>query len=102
MREEAMILPSFFESFPALEHLHLNCYSVQFLAGKVPKQLLSPLNCLKRLYLSDICLDGVDEASCVLCLIRSSPYLQDIEIQLYDSASGYDYVNGGDCWSRIS
>ncbi|XP_009801992.1 F-box/FBD/LRR-repeat protein At1g13570-like [Nicotiana sylvestris] len=85
-------IAKFLESFPALEHLHLNCYSVQFLAGKVPKQLLSPLNCLKRLYLSDICLDAVDEASCVLCLIRSSPYLQDIEIQLYDSDSGDDDV----------
>ncbi|XP_019260787.1 PREDICTED: F-box/FBD/LRR-repeat protein At1g13570-like isoform X2 [Nicotiana attenuata] len=85
-------IAKFLESSPGLEHLHLNCYSVQFLASKIPKQLLSPLNCLKRLYLSDICLDDIDEASCVLRLIRSFPYLQDIEIQLHDSASGYDDV----------
>ncbi|XP_059317064.1 F-box/FBD/LRR-repeat protein At1g13570-like [Lycium ferocissimum] len=77
-------IAKFLESFPALEHLHLDYYSLRFFAGEVPEQLPSALNCLKRLCLSDISLDELDVASCALCLIKSSPNLQEIEIEVYD------------------
>ncbi|KAM3203582.1 hypothetical protein P3L10_031208 [Capsicum annuum] len=82
-------LSKYFESFPTLELLHLNFHSVQFLsAGSVDiaAKLSAPLNCLKSLCLSDICLDESVELSVVLCLIRSSPYLQDIQIKFDYSA----------------
>ncbi|XP_009761511.1 F-box/FBD/LRR-repeat protein At1g13570-like [Nicotiana sylvestris] len=76
----------YFESFPALEHLNLNYLSVMVLdagSGDIAAKLSSPLNCLKCLCLSDICLDELDEFSYVLCLIRSSPYLQDIQMKIF-------------------
>ncbi|KAM3269386.1 hypothetical protein P3S67_030268 [Capsicum chacoense] len=77
-------LSKYFESFPTLEHLHLNYQSVQFLAAgssNIAAKLSSPLNCLKYLCLSLICLDELVELSIALCLIRSSPYLQDIQME---------------------
>ncbi|PHT67441.1 hypothetical protein T459_26928 [Capsicum annuum] len=77
-------LSKYFESFPTLEHLHLNYQSVQFLAAgssDIATKLSSPLNCLKYLRLSVICLDELVELSIALCLIRSSPYLQDIQME---------------------
>ncbi|MCD7449947.1 hypothetical protein HAX54_002472 [Datura stramonium] len=81
-------ITKFLESFPALEHLHLDYYSVRFFAGEVPKQLRSALNSLKRLHLSDISLDELDVASCALYLTKSSPFLQEIEIEVYDEWIG--------------
>nr|XP_016509673.1 PREDICTED: protein SUPPRESSOR OF GENE SILENCING 3-like isoform X1 [Nicotiana tabacum] len=72
---ENMVLPSFSSLF-----LHLDYCGVQSLvagAGEVPKELPSALT---RLYLSDVCVDP-GWTLCALCLIRSSPYLQEIEIQ---------------------
>ncbi|XP_060186147.1 F-box/FBD/LRR-repeat protein At1g13570-like isoform X2 [Lycium barbarum] len=74
----------FFQLLPALEHLYLECGTVQFLvtgAAEVPRRLSSPLNNLKRFKIS---LGGLVDVSFALCLIRSSPYLQDIEIEAYD------------------
>lgn len=53
--------------------------SFQFLAAVVPRRLSSTLNNLKRLYVS---LDEVADLSCSLCLIRSSPCLQDLKIEV--------------------
>ncbi|WMV28084.1 hypothetical protein MTR67_021469 [Solanum verrucosum] len=75
----------YFESFPTLEHLHLDYHSLQFLAagsGDIEAKLSSPLNYLKCLCLSYICLDELAELSPALCLIRCSPYLQDIQIKI--------------------
>ncbi|XP_060195527.1 F-box/FBD/LRR-repeat protein At1g13570-like [Lycium barbarum] len=72
----------FIQSFHALEHLHLDYSSVRFLAGEASEKLPTALNCLKRLHLG-ITLDELAVVSFALCLIRSSPYLQDIEIQVY-------------------
>ncbi|XP_049405438.1 F-box/FBD/LRR-repeat protein At1g13570-like [Solanum stenotomum] len=75
----------YFESFPTLEHLHLDYHSLQFLAagsGDIEAKLSSPLNYLKCLCLSYICLDELAELSPALCLIRGSPYLQDIQIKI--------------------
>nr|XP_016509658.1 PREDICTED: F-box/FBD/LRR-repeat protein At1g13570-like [Nicotiana tabacum] len=78
-------LAKYFESFPALEHLYLNYLSVRFLAagsGDIPAKLSSSLHCLKHLCLTNICLDELAELSYALCLIRSSPYLQDIQMKV--------------------
>ncbi|XP_004239432.1 F-box/FBD/LRR-repeat protein At1g13570-like [Solanum lycopersicum] len=75
----------YFESFPNLEHLHLDYRSLQLLAAgsyDIATKLSSPLNGLKCLCLSDICLDELAELSPALCLIRSSPYLQYIQIKI--------------------
>ncbi|KAJ8569698.1 hypothetical protein K7X08_006275 [Anisodus acutangulus] len=78
-------LAEYFSSFPALEHLHLNYFSVQFLAagfGDIAAKFFSSLNCLKCLWLSDICLDELAELSHALSLIRSSTYLQEIQMKV--------------------
>ncbi|MCD9559562.1 hypothetical protein HAX54_017612 [Datura stramonium] len=69
----------FFQSHLALENLRLEYGSVQFLAAVVPRRLSSALNYLKRLYVS---LGELDDLSCALCLIRSSPCLQDLEVKV--------------------
>ncbi|KAH0756189.1 hypothetical protein KY290_026459 [Solanum tuberosum] len=82
-------LSKYFEFCPALEHLHLDYSSLQFLAAgsdDIAAKLSSPLNCLKCLCLSEICLDESVELSFALCLIRSSPYLQDIQMKIDHSA----------------
>ncbi|XP_006348778.1 F-box/FBD/LRR-repeat protein At1g13570-like [Solanum tuberosum] len=82
-------ISKYFEFCPSLEHLHLDYSSLQFLAagsGDIAAKLSSPPNCLKCLCLSDICLDESVELSFALCLIRSSPYLQDIQMKIDYSA----------------
>nr|XP_009786508.1 PREDICTED: F-box/FBD/LRR-repeat protein At1g13570-like [Nicotiana sylvestris] len=70
-----------FQSHHALEHLRLEYGSVKlsFLVAEVPRRLSVSLNHLKRLCVS---LDGLDDLSCALCLLRSSPYLQDLEVKV--------------------
>ncbi|XP_059307215.1 F-box/FBD/LRR-repeat protein At1g13570-like [Lycium ferocissimum] len=73
----------FFQLLPALEHLSLEYGTDQFLvtgATEVPRRLSSPLNHLKRVKIS---LGGLADVPFALCLIRSSPYLQDIKIKAY-------------------
>ncbi|XP_019245730.1 PREDICTED: uncharacterized protein LOC109225502 isoform X2 [Nicotiana attenuata] len=75
----------FFQSVPALEHLYLEYASNKFLvtgAAEVPKRLSSPLNYLKRFHI--MLGGGLVDVSCALCLIRSSQYLQDIEMEAYN------------------
>ncbi|KAM3269380.1 F-box/FBD/LRR-repeat protein [Capsicum chacoense] len=68
-----------FEPFSALEHLYLNMIFAAE-ASEVPKRLPFNLNCVKKL---DICVDLYHsvEVSCTLCLIRSFPYIQFMDIQ---------------------
>ncbi|XP_009774365.1 F-box/FBD/LRR-repeat protein At1g13570-like isoform X1 [Nicotiana tabacum] len=72
-------LDKFLQSFPVLEHLHLEYGSSQFLVADVPRRLSSALNHLKHLYVS---VDELDDISCALCLIRSAPYLQTLEVKV--------------------
>ncbi|XP_016483259.1 F-box/FBD/LRR-repeat protein At1g13570 [Nicotiana tabacum] len=84
-------IAKFFESLSALEHLQLNQDSLRFLAagaGELPKRLPFNLNCVKRLRLANIYLGGSDVVSCALCLIRSFPYLQYLEIEVGDEDAG--------------
>ncbi|KAH0745138.1 hypothetical protein KY285_006795 [Solanum tuberosum] len=72
-------LDNFFQPLLSLEHLHLEYGSFQFLTASVPRRLSSALNNLKRLNVS---LDELTDLSCALCLIRSSPCLQHLEVQV--------------------
>ncbi|KAG5603684.1 hypothetical protein H5410_025176 [Solanum commersonii] len=99
-------IAKFLESFPALKHLHLDYFSVRFFAGEVTKQLPFALNSLKRLHLSEFSLDELDVALCALYLIKSFPFLQEIEIEVLLSSFSYVYDDwvepaGGDVTSEI-
>lgn len=48
--------------------------------GKIPTKLPITLAHLKFLHLAALCFDKVDMISCALCLIRSSPNLEDLVI----------------------
>ncbi|KAH0731929.1 hypothetical protein KY289_003117 [Solanum tuberosum] len=82
-------LVAFFKSIPALEHLHWD-----YRPGEVQTKLPSALKCLKRLYLSELCFDELVEVAWALCLLRSSPYLKELEIKGPGDLSGelIDYV----------
>ncbi|XP_016439210.1 F-box/FBD/LRR-repeat protein At1g13570 [Nicotiana tabacum] len=69
----------FFESFSALEHL---CVNMLFAAevGEMPTRLPFDLSCVKQLYITVDLYDSA-EVSCALCLIRSFPCIQYMEIQ---------------------
>ncbi|XP_016438128.1 F-box/FBD/LRR-repeat protein At1g13570 isoform X1 [Nicotiana tabacum] len=88
-------LAKIFESIPALEHLCWNLHDVKAVdAGPVefiPTRLPSSFNCLKRLYVSWVCLGEFFDLSFALCLIRSSPYLEEIEIEACDTVGGEYY-----------
>ncbi|XP_055809507.1 FBD-associated F-box protein At4g10400-like [Solanum dulcamara] len=77
-------IAKFFESFSALEYLHLND-KINFFAagaGEVPTRLSYDLYCVKHLRISSIYLSDSNEVSCALCLIRSFPNLQSMEIKV--------------------
>nr|XP_018623306.1 F-box/FBD/LRR-repeat protein At1g13570-like isoform X1 [Nicotiana tomentosiformis]XP_018623307.1 F-box/FBD/LRR-repeat protein At1g13570-like isoform X1 [Nicotiana tomentosiformis]XP_018623308.1 F-box/FBD/LRR-repeat protein At1g13570-like isoform X1 [Nicotiana tomentosiformis] len=75
-------IAEFFESFSALEYLHLNDMSFVAGAGEIPTRLSFNLNCVKHLRISSIFLGCWDEVACALCLIKSFPYLQYVEIKV--------------------
>ncbi|KAF3664811.1 putative protease 2-like [Capsicum annuum] len=50
--------------------------------GEVPTRLSHDLYCVKHLSISSIDLSDSDEVSCALCLIRSFPNLQSMEIKV--------------------
>ncbi|KAK4715293.1 hypothetical protein R3W88_013631 [Solanum pinnatisectum] len=76
-----------FESIPSLENLCWINDCVQDVrvgpAEVIPTKLPYALHCLKRLYISGITLGEFFDVSFALCLIRSSPNLEEIEIEMY-------------------
>ncbi|XP_049403301.1 F-box/FBD/LRR-repeat protein At1g13570-like [Solanum stenotomum] len=71
-----------FSYIPALEcfswdHFEVDIGSTEF----IPTRLPSALDCLKRLFISWITLGEFFELSFTLCMIRSSPNLEEIEIK---------------------
>ncbi|XP_033508323.2 F-box/FBD/LRR-repeat protein At1g13570-like [Nicotiana tomentosiformis] len=94
VRADNFDIAMFFESFISLELLHLDSDSIKFFARAgevVPKRLPFDLICVKRLYLSEISLNGFKVISFALCLIRSFPCLQYLEIQV-DEEDDDDYI----------
>ncbi|KAH0783301.1 hypothetical protein KY290_002899 [Solanum tuberosum] len=65
--------------------------------GEVPTKLPSALKFLKRLYLSELCFDELVEIAWAVSLLRSSPYLEELEIKGPGDLSGelLDYVPWG-------
>lgn len=63
-------------------------------AEVIPTRLPYALHCLKRLYISGITLGEFFDVSFALCLIRSSPNLEEIEIEVVNdvSFSRFSYV----------
>ncbi|KAL7260854.1 hypothetical protein ACSBR1_006508 [Camellia fascicularis] len=77
-----------FYSLPVIESLQLDYYYAKFLAASgVPKSLPTTLSHLNYLSFHGICFRELDEVSIVLCLIRSSPNLAKIKIEVrtYDT-----------------
>ncbi|XP_070029681.1 uncharacterized protein [Nicotiana sylvestris] len=76
------------ESFCAVEHLHLDNHSLKLLAagaGEVPINLPFRVHCVKNLYLSGLYLSELYSVACALCLMRSFPYLEYMEIKVDNS-----------------
>ncbi|EEF47655.1 hypothetical protein RCOM_1465130 [Ricinus communis] len=72
-----------FGCLPSIEYLHVDYYLLMILAaGDIPERFLTPFNLLKTLILREISLDEVAEFSLALCLIKSSPHLQKLEISV--------------------
>ncbi|XP_060212291.1 F-box/FBD/LRR-repeat protein At1g13570-like [Lycium barbarum] len=104
-RAGTFTLAKFFESFFALEHLHLDNDSVKFFAGvggAVLKRLLFDLNCVRCLYLSDFCLGELEVTLCALFLIRSFPCLQYMEIEVDDGDNNIPALECLEASSRMS
>ncbi|XP_058192019.1 F-box/FBD/LRR-repeat protein At1g13570-like [Rhododendron vialii] len=69
-------------TFPVTELLELDYYHLKAMtAGGVPNRHPNTLTHLKILKLHLICLEKVDEIYMVLCLIRSSPNLEKIQLK---------------------
>lgn len=69
---------------PALENLQLQAYALEDLVEHgAPNQLPVSLFSLKNLHLSDMYFEKIEEASCAICFIRSSPNLQRLKITAF-------------------
>ncbi|XP_015072361.1 F-box/FBD/LRR-repeat protein At1g13570-like [Solanum pennellii] len=75
-------LVEFFGSLPALKNLCLGHPIIKILItriiDRIPEKLPMPLVNLRKIYLFDVCLSDLHEIRCLLCLIKSSPYLEEI------------------------
>ncbi|KAF3637766.1 putative ribonuclease H protein-like [Capsicum annuum] len=92
MNAEDLDFAKVFESCPALEHLILDFTYAEFFAEEgyeAPTRLPFDLS-VKRLYL--YMLMRSSKLSYALCLIRSSPYLESLEIQACGRAKNDDRI----------
>ncbi|XP_055815189.1 F-box/FBD/LRR-repeat protein At1g13570-like [Solanum dulcamara] len=87
IKAEDLDFAKVFESCSSLEHLVFKFYNSRFFAEEGfegPTRLPFDLNSVKRFYLPDIMLiESSYELSYALCLIRSFPYLEYLEIKVY-------------------
>ncbi|XP_019230366.1 PREDICTED: F-box/FBD/LRR-repeat protein At1g13570-like [Nicotiana attenuata] len=77
----------FFGSLPALKDLNLDYFIIKTLiAGidEIPVRLPMLLLCLRQLYLCEIRISELDDIRCLFCLIRSSPYLEEIGMEAFN------------------
>nr|XP_016501096.1 PREDICTED: F-box/FBD/LRR-repeat protein At1g13570-like isoform X1 [Nicotiana tabacum] len=75
-------IAKFFEPLSTLEHLHLANLFLSPGAGEIPPSIPFVLHSVKRLCLSGMYFDPLDVVTSALCLIRSFPNLQSMEIQV--------------------
>lgn len=73
-------LIKFFAHLPSIQRLEVQSYFLKYLAvGKIPGRL--PIPCIELNYLSiRINFNDMEESLAALCLLRSSPNLQELEI----------------------
>ncbi|CAL5388638.1 unnamed protein product [Camellia sinensis] len=76
-------LSTFFDNLPKIVTLHFDGF---FLKVPVPKRISIMFNHLNDLVLDGLRFDDLDQVSCVLCLLRSSPNLRELYITV--SAGG--------------
>ncbi|WCJ34727.1 F-box/RNI-like superfamily protein [Euphorbia peplus] len=68
-------------SIPAIQDLSIHLHFLKFLAnGGVHSRLPKSLDQLRNLHISDLCFEKIEEVSCALCLISSSPNLEKLTI----------------------
>ncbi|KAK2972619.1 hypothetical protein RJ640_008115, partial [Escallonia rubra] len=68
---------------PAIVNLSLDGLFLKILAiGTAPRRLPTMVTCLKFLTLSQLQFTELDHVSCILCLLRSSPNLERLEVGL--------------------
>ncbi|XP_055823230.1 F-box/FBD/LRR-repeat protein At1g13570-like [Solanum dulcamara] len=87
VQAENLDFAKIFESCFALEHLSFDICDLGFVAGEgyeAPTRLPFNLNNVKRFCLTDILLVESYKLSYALCLIRSFPYLEYLEMQFVD------------------
>ncbi|MCD7473540.1 hypothetical protein HAX54_015450 [Datura stramonium] len=96
MYPEYLDFAKVFESCSALEHLFLNFSNAELSVEEEyegPRRLPFDLNNVKRFYLPDISLlESSYELSYALCLIRSFPYLEYLDIKVYSEAEDDDCI----------
>ncbi|MCD9560891.1 hypothetical protein HAX54_019714 [Datura stramonium] len=98
LQAEELDFADIFESCSALEHLSINFFRYRFFAEEgyeAPTRLPFNLNSVKHFYLPDILLVESYKLSYALCLIRSFPYLEYLEIQVHhgdDSDTDDEYT----------
>ncbi|XP_059650291.1 F-box/FBD/LRR-repeat protein At1g13570-like [Cornus florida] len=86
---EASEMLEVFGCLPVIETLKLGFRFMKFLTmGGVPERLLFTLDHLKVLQLNEIYFGEIVEVSFALCLIKSSPNLKKIEIEVFTSKDG--------------
>ncbi|XP_024164569.1 F-box/FBD/LRR-repeat protein At1g13570-like [Rosa chinensis] len=74
-------LIKFFDDLPRLQRLQINWHFLKYLAGDALLKKL-PKPCL---HLKFLCFNDLEDISTALCLIRSSPALEKLEISAIDS-----------------
>ncbi|KAL9665461.1 hypothetical protein QQ045_020881 [Rhodiola kirilowii] len=75
---------NFFGVMPKIESITLGKQIFKILAEHhVPSTLPTPLKCLRILTITDINVAKPKQVLCVLCILRSSPYLQTLSLGLY-------------------
>ncbi|KAL3818379.1 hypothetical protein ACJIZ3_004284 [Penstemon smallii] len=69
---------------PALDELQLQAFALEDLVDYgAPNKLPIALKTLKNLHLSDMYFEKIEETSCAICFIRSSPNLQRLKITAF-------------------
>uniref|UniRef100_A0A3Q7H7J7 F-box/LRR-repeat protein 15/At3g58940/PEG3-like LRR domain-containing protein n=1 Tax=Solanum lycopersicum TaxID=4081 RepID=A0A3Q7H7J7_SOLLC len=82
-----------FSSIPALDCFSWDFFEVDNGSTEViPTRLPSALNCLKCLFMSWITLGQFFELSFALCIIRSSPNLEEIEIKVVTNVNDIQHL----------
>ncbi|XP_059650300.1 F-box/FBD/LRR-repeat protein At1g13570-like [Cornus florida] len=102
-------MTNIFGDLPKIQKLTFDAFFVKFLAaGMVLRRFPIMFNQLKHIQLHNLGFNDVDQISCLLCFIRSSPNLQILEIlrgvavtvKTDDLGLVFDYLTAPDCMDK--